>query len=37
VHHRLLMKAIRKRIADQRLLALLWKFIKAGCVAMSST
>jgi RNA-directed DNA polymerase len=32
VHHRLLMKAIRKRIADQRLLALLWKFIKAGCV-----
>lgn len=32
VHHRLLMKGIRKRIADQRLLALLWKFIKAGCV-----
>uniref|UniRef100_UPI000C110225 reverse transcriptase domain-containing protein n=2 Tax=unclassified Iodobacter TaxID=235634 RepID=UPI000C110225 len=32
VHHRLLLKAIRKRIADQRLLALLWKFIKAGCV-----
>ncbi|NHQ86281.1 group II intron reverse transcriptase/maturase [Iodobacter sp. HSC-16F04] len=32
VHHRLLLKAIRKRIADPRLLALLWKFIKAGCV-----
>ena len=32
VHHRLLMKGIRKRIADQRLLELLWKFIKAGCV-----
>lgn len=32
VHHRLLMKGIRKRIADQRLLALIWKFIKAGCV-----
>jgi RNA-directed DNA polymerase len=32
VHHRLLMRAVRKRIADQRLLALLWKLIKAGCV-----
>ncbi len=32
VHHRLLMKGIRKRVADQRLLALLWKFIKAGCI-----
>jgi len=32
VHHRLLMKGIRKRIADRRFLALLWKFIKAGCV-----
>ncbi len=32
VHHRLLMKGIRKRIADQRFLALLWRFIKAGCV-----
>jgi retron-type reverse transcriptase len=32
VHHRLLLKRIRKRIADQRFLALLWKFIKAGCV-----
>ena len=32
VHHRLLMKGIRKRTADQRFLALLWKFIKAGCV-----
>ena len=32
VHHRLLMKGIRKRVADQRFLALLWKFIKAGCV-----
>lgn len=32
VHHRLLMKGIRKRVADQRFLALLWKFIKAGHV-----
>jgi group II intron reverse transcriptase/maturase len=32
VHHRLLLKGIRKRIADQRFLALLWKFIKVGCV-----
>jgi group II intron reverse transcriptase/maturase len=32
VHHRLLMKAIRKRISDHRFLALLWKIIKAGCV-----
>lgn len=32
VHHRLLMKAVRKRISDQRFLALLWKIIKAGCV-----
>ena len=32
VHHRLLMKAIRKRIADQRFLILLWKFIKVGSV-----
>lgn len=32
VHHRLLMKGIRKRVADQRFLALLWKLIKAGCV-----
>lgn len=32
VHHRLLLKAVRKRIADQRFLSLLWKFIKAGCV-----
>ncbi len=32
VHHRLLLKGIRKRVADQRFLNLLWKFIKAGCV-----
>jgi group II intron reverse transcriptase/maturase len=32
VHHRLLLKGVRKRIADRRFLALLWKFIKAGCV-----
>lgn len=32
VHHRLLTNGIRKRIVDQRFLALLWKFIKAGCV-----
>ena len=31
VHHRLLLKGIRKRIAGQRFPALLWKFIKAGC------
>ena len=32
VHHRLLLRAVRRRIADQRFLALLWKFIKAGCI-----
>ncbi len=32
VHHRLLMRAVRKRIADQRFLALLWRLIKAGRV-----
>jgi hypothetical protein len=32
VHHRLLLKAVRKRIADQRFLALLWTCVKAGCV-----
>ncbi len=32
VHHRLLLRGVRKRIADQRFLSLLWKFIKAGCV-----
>ena len=32
VHHRLLMRAVRKRIADQRFLALLWKLLKAGCI-----
>jgi group II intron reverse transcriptase/maturase len=32
VHHRLLMKAARVRIADRRFLALLWKLLKAGCV-----
>jgi len=32
VHHRLLMKCLRCRISDQRFLALLWKFIKAGCI-----
>lgn len=26
------MKAVRKRISDQRFLNLLWKMIKAGCV-----
>ncbi len=32
VHHRLLMKGLRKRIADQRFLLLIWRLIKAGCV-----
>lgn len=32
VHHRLLLKGVRQRIADQRVLALLWKCITAGCV-----
>lgn len=32
VHHRLLMKGVRKRIRDQRFLSLLWRFIKAGHV-----
>ncbi|MDP5211248.1 group II intron reverse transcriptase/maturase [Microbulbifer sp. 2205BS26-8] len=30
VHHRLLMKAVRRRISDKRFLNLLWRFIKAG-------
>ncbi len=32
VHHRLLMKCVRKRIRDPRFLSLLWRFIKAGHV-----
>lgn len=32
VHHRLLMKCVRKRISCQRFNALLWRFIKAGHV-----
>jgi RNA-directed DNA polymerase len=30
VHHKLLMKCVRKRIRDTRFLTLLWRFIKAG-------
>ncbi len=30
VHHRLLMKCIRKRIRDPRFLSLIWRFLKAG-------
>jgi len=32
VHHRLLMKCVRKRICDQRFLQLLWRVIQAGHV-----
>jgi group II intron reverse transcriptase/maturase len=32
VHHKLLLKCVRKRIRDLRFLALLWRFIKAGHV-----
>ena len=32
VHHRLLMKAIRKRIADRRFLRLVWTILKSGLV-----
>ena len=32
VHHRILIKCVRRRISDQRFLALVWKFIKAGWV-----
>ena len=32
VHHRVLMKCVRKRICDRRFLDLLWRFIKAGHV-----
>lgn len=32
VHHRLLMKCVRKRIQDQRFIILLWRMIKAGHV-----
>jgi len=30
VHHRQLMRGVRKRIRDRRFLTLLWRFIKAG-------
>ena len=30
VHHRLLMKSVRRRISCQRFIKLLWRFIKAG-------
>ena len=32
VHHKLLLKCVRKRICDGRFLSLLWRFIKAGHV-----
>lgn len=32
VHHRLLMRGVRKRIRDRRFLSLLWRFIKTGHV-----
>lgn len=32
VHHRLLMKSVRKRIRDNRFMSLLWKMVKAGHV-----
>jgi len=32
VHHKLLMKCVRKRIRDERFLTVLWRFIKAGHV-----
>jgi len=32
IHHRLLIKAVRRRIRDRRFLNLLWKFLKAGHV-----
>ena len=32
VHHRLLMRCVRKRVRDKRFLSLLWRFIKAGHV-----
>lgn len=32
VHHKLLMKCVRKRIRDVRFLSVLWRFIKAGHV-----
>ena len=32
VHHKLLMKCVRKRVRDARFLSLLWRFIKAGHV-----
>ena len=32
VHHKLLLKCLRKRIRDARLLSLLWRFMRAGHV-----
>ncbi|TXE66622.1 DDE-type integrase/transposase/recombinase [Serratia nematodiphila] len=34
VHHRLLMKAVRRRISDARFMTLLWKTIKAGHIGV---
>ncbi len=30
IHHKLLMKSVRKRISDKRFLGLIWKFLQAG-------
>lgn len=32
VHHKVLMRCVRKRICDKRFLSLLWRFIKSGHV-----
>ncbi|AEJ39629.1 group II intron-encoded reverse transcriptase/maturase [Sulfobacillus acidophilus TPY] len=32
VHHRLLMKAVKRRIADRRFLRVLWRMLKAGLI-----
>ena len=36
VHHKLLMKCVRKRIRDVRFLSLVWRFIKAGHIEKES-
>lgn len=36
VHHKILMKSIRKRIADKRFIMLLWKILKAGVIENNS-
>ena len=37
VHHRTLMKLLRRRLKDRELLDLLWKFLKSGVMKGASS